>query len=126
MLKGHYDNYNQHFTCAIVKIWSPRIEYQKEEWKNKVIEDFMNVNILTKEDIKATFIAENLEQWEIKMGKTTRLAMTVEFKEKFKTLISISWCPYKNERKKQERQIIGMFNKYETMYDFVKYVSQIL
>ena len=66
------------------------MEYHKEEWKKKVVEDFMNLNILTKEDIKATFTAGKLEQWEIKMGKTTKLAMTVHVKEKSNTLISIS------------------------------------
>ena len=89
-LRGHFDIYNQHFTCAIVKIWNPSIEYHKEEWKKKVVEDFMNLNILTKEDIKATFTAGKLEQWEIKMEKTTKLAITVHLKEKSKTLISIS------------------------------------
>ena len=86
----------------------------------------MNVNILTKQDIKATFVGGKLEQWEIKMGETTRLAMTVQFEEKSKTLISISWYHCKSERKKEDKEIIEIFNKYETMYNFVQYLSKIL
>ena len=125
-LRGHFDIYNQHFTCAILKIWSPRIEYQEDEWKRKIVNDFMNVNVLTKQDIKATFVGGKLEQWEIKMGETTRLAMIVHFEEESKTLISMSWYPCKSERKTEEKQILEIFNRYETMYNFVQYLSETL
>ena len=102
------------------------MEYQEDEWKRKIVNDFMNVNILTKQDIKATFVGGKLEQWEIKMGETTRLAMTVHFEEESKTLISINWYPCKSERKTEEKQILEIFNRYETMYNFVQYLSEIL
>ena len=96
-LRGHFDIYNQHFTCAIVKIWNPSIEYHKEEWKKKVVEDFMNLNILTKEDIKATFTAGKLEQSE--NGENHQISYDCAFKEKSKTLISISSYHCRSKRK---------------------------
>ena len=68
-LRGHFDIYNQHFTCAIVKICNPSIEYHKEEWKKKVVEDFMNLNILTKYDTRQHLLLESSNSGKSKWGK---------------------------------------------------------
>lgn len=121
-------NYSQHMTVGIlINSNFPKVikEDIKQEWRKKIAEDFLNVNLLTKNGISAQLINGKLETWEINMiSNASSIKLKVEFSEFSKNLVLLgAYSSNCYVRSHLSKSVKSTFNDCQNMYIYVQVMS---